>query len=155
MEGFSVSHTQAIRLILLALQRDEYGLVGDLLRFIMPPSEGGGAVQWDEYGLVGDLLRVIMPPSEEGVGHFMPQHVSTSGPGWTALGDVFCPLFLPSKPGPTLLSFVAKGACPRASNVPALTPLPRNLQARWMSLAPNPSGSDSTRRQPAGAVLPS
>ena len=116
---------------------------------------GGGAVQWDEYGLVGDLLRFIMPLSEGGGGHYMPQHVSTSGPGWTALGDVFCPLFLPSKPGPTLLSFVAKGACPRASNVPALTPLPRNLQARWMSLAPNPSGSDSTRRQPAGAVLPS
>ena len=39
MEGFSVSHTQAIRLILLALERDEFGLVGDLLRFIMPPSE--------------------------------------------------------------------------------------------------------------------
>ena len=39
MEGFSISHTHAIRLILLALEREEFGLVGDLLRFIMPPSE--------------------------------------------------------------------------------------------------------------------
>ena len=43
MEGFSVSHTQAIRLIQLALQQSEYGLVGDLLRFILPPSKCGSA----------------------------------------------------------------------------------------------------------------
>jgi hypothetical protein len=39
MEGMDVSHKQAIRLIKLALECGEYGLAGDLLRFIIPPSE--------------------------------------------------------------------------------------------------------------------
>ncbi|KAG1677057.1 hypothetical protein FOA52_001227 [Chlamydomonas sp. UWO 241] len=39
LEGASVAHTQAIRLIQLALLRGEYALVGDLLRFILPPGE--------------------------------------------------------------------------------------------------------------------
>ncbi|GAX78137.1 hypothetical protein CEUSTIGMA_g5579.t1 [Chlamydomonas eustigma] len=44
MEGMNVSHKQAIRLINLALMRGEYGLAGDLLRFIMPPSEHEGSI---------------------------------------------------------------------------------------------------------------
>ncbi len=59
MEGFVVSHRQAIRLIQLALERDEYGLVGDLLRFIMPPSERAGRCSNDEGG--GRRIIIAQP----------------------------------------------------------------------------------------------
>ena len=45
LQGTQVAHEQSVRLVDLALDQGEYGLVADLLRFVMPPAELGAFLE--------------------------------------------------------------------------------------------------------------